>query len=54
MFSPIVKHIIIRILLSMVENFDLELKQMDMKTVFLYGDLDETILIRQLEGYEKK
>src|ERR1051325_1148699 len=27
---------------------------MDVKTAFLYGDLDETILMRQPEGYVKK
>lgn len=44
--SPIVKHISIRILLVMVAKFDLELEQMDVKTTFMYGDLDETILMR--------
>ena len=27
---------------------------MDVKTTFLYGDLDETILMRQPEGYAEK
>ena len=54
MFSPVVKHRFIRILLATVERFYLELEQMDVKTVFLYGDLDETILMRQPEGYVKK
>ena len=27
---------------------------MDVKTAFLYGDLDETILMRQPEGYVEK
>src|ERR1051325_10197320 len=35
-------------------QFDLELEQMDVKTAFLYGDLDETILMRQHEGYVEK
>jgi len=38
-----VKHRSIRILLSMVAKFDLELDQMDVKTAFLYGELEETI-----------
>ena len=46
-FSPIVKHRSIRILLSMVAKFDLELEQMDVKTAFLYGELEETIYLRQ-------
>jgi len=53
-FSPVVKHRSIRILLVMVVEFDLELEQMDVKKKFLYGDLDETILIEQPEGFEIK
>src|ERR1051325_8622962 len=41
-------------LLAMVAQFDLELEHMDVKTTFLYGDLDETILMRQPEGYVEK
>lgn len=53
-FSPIVKHMSIRMLLAMVAQFDLELEQMDVKTAFLYAYLDETILMRQPGGYAKK
>lgn len=53
-FSPIMKHISIRILISMVVGFDLELEQINVKTAFLYGDLDETILMKQPDGYEEK
>lgn len=53
-FSLIVKYISIRILFVMVARFDLELEQMDVKTAFLYGDLDETILMKKPEGYEAK
>lgn len=44
-FSPVVKHVSIRIIMSYVVNFDVELEQMDVKTVFLHGNLDETIYI---------
>lgn len=54
MFSHVVKHSSIQILLVMVEKFDLELEKMDVKTIFLYVDLDETILIRKPEGYAEK
>ena len=50
-FSPVVKHTSIRVLLAMVALFDLELEQLDMKTVFLHGELEETIYMSQPEGY---
>jgi len=44
-FSPVVKHFSIRVLLALVAQFDLELVQLDMKTAFLHGDLEEDIYI---------
>ncbi|KAH9698402.1 Integrase catalytic domain-containing protein [Citrus sinensis] len=49
-FSPVVKHSSIRILLAMVEQFDLELVQLNVKTVFLHGDLEEEIYMTQPYG----
>lgn len=46
-FSPTVKHISIRMLLAIVARFYLELEQMDVKSTFLYDDLDETIMMKQ-------
>jgi len=46
-FSPVVKHRSVRMLLAMVVVFNLGLEQMDVKTTFLYGDLDETIYMNQ-------
>ena len=40
-FSPVVKHVSIRLILSIVVNKDYELDQLDVKTVFLHGNLDE-------------
>ena len=51
-FSPVVKHTSIRVLLSLVAMKDLELEQMDVKTAFLHGDLEEQIYMSQLEGFE--
>ncbi|CAA7028219.1 unnamed protein product [Microthlaspi erraticum] len=51
-FSPVVKHVSVRFLLSMVVHFNMELQQMDVKTAFLHGYLDETIYMEQPEGYE--
>jgi len=46
-FSPIVKHSSIRVLLAIVALFDLELEQLDVKTTFLHGDLEEQIYMKQ-------
>ncbi|CAA7028145.1 unnamed protein product [Microthlaspi erraticum] len=53
-FSPVVKHVSIRLMLSAVVNRDYELEQMDVKTAFLHGDLEERILMKQPEGFIKK
>jgi hypothetical protein len=42
-FSHVVKHSSIRNLLSIVAMHDYELKQLDVKTAFLYGELEEDI-----------
>ncbi|WVZ91577.1 hypothetical protein U9M48_037728 [Paspalum notatum var. saurae] len=46
-FSPVVKHSSIRMLLSLVAMHDYELEQLDVKTAFLHGELDETIYMRK-------
>jgi len=38
-------------MLALVSHFDLQLKQMDVKTIFLNGDLEEEIYMKQLEGF---
>lgn len=50
-FSPVVKHCSVRIMLSMVAQFDLELVQLDVKTEFLHGDLYDEIYMSQPNGY---
>ena len=37
-FSPVVKHASIRIVLGLVTHFDMQLEQMDVKATFLHGD----------------
>lgn len=53
-FSHIVKHSSICALLALVSMHDLELEQADVKTTFLYAELEETIHMQQLEGFEIK
>ena len=53
-FSPVSKKDSLRIIMALVAHFDLELHQMDVKTAFLNGNLDEDIYMEQLEGFAKK
>ena len=46
-FSPVVKLVSIRLVLALVALLDLELEQLDVKTAFLHGDLDEDIYMEQ-------
>ena len=42
-FSPVVKLTSIRTVLGLASSFNLEVEQMDVKTAFLHGDLEEEI-----------
>ena len=53
-FAPVVKHASIRILLAVVNQKNWEMQQLDVKTAFLHGDLEESIYMHQPEGYVKK
>jgi hypothetical protein len=50
-FSPVTKLTSIRVLMSLAATFDLEIEQMDVKTFFLHGDLEEEIYMKQPEGF---
>jgi len=39
------------VLLAFVVLFDLELEQLDVKTIFLRGKLEDEIYIKQSEGF---
>jgi len=49
-----VKFNTIKFVLSIVANEVLYLEQLDVKTAFLHGDLDEEIFVHQLEGFSKE
>ena len=51
-FSPVVKHLSIRFMLSITVNLDLELEQLDIKTMFLHGTLEENIYMEQPEEFQ--
>lgn len=53
-FSPVVRHTSIRMLLSLVIEFNMELDQMDVKTTFLHKDLTEVIYMQQPLGFTSK
>jgi len=53
-FSPVIKYTTIRVMLALIAHYNLELEQMDVKTAFLHGDLDEVIYMKQPPGYINK
>ncbi|KAA0067243.1 retrotransposon protein, putative, Ty1-copia sub-class [Cucumis melo var. makuwa] len=53
-FSPVVRHSSIRLILSIVVHFDMFIEQMDVTTTFLHGELEEVIYMAQPKGYEVK
>ncbi|KAF1318445.1 Integrase catalytic core protein, partial [Globisporangium splendens] len=50
-FAPMAKFTSIRIILSLAAKYNLMLHQMDVKTAFLNGVLDEDIYMKQPDGY---
>ncbi|CAM8960498.1 unnamed protein product [Rhodiola kirilowii] len=53
-FALAVKFKTIRIMLALVAINDLELEQLDVKTAFLHGELDEQIYMKQPPGFIDK
>ncbi|KAH9667565.1 retrovirus-related pol polyprotein from transposon TNT 1-94-like protein [Citrus sinensis] len=50
-FSLMVRLTTVRIVLAMCATFDLHLEQLDVKTAFLHGELEEEIYMLQPEGF---
>ena len=50
-FSPVSCKDSFRIIMALVAHYDLELHQMDVKTAFLNGDLEENVYMAQPKGF---
>jgi hypothetical protein len=51
-FAPVSRQVTLRTLLAVAAAKDLEVDQLDVKTTFLNGDLEEEIWMEQPEGFE--
>ena len=51
-FSPVVKQTSIRIMMAKAAKFDLDMDQMDVKTAFLHGKLEEEIYMAEPDGFK--
>ena len=58
-FSPVARHTSIRVVLgllglsALIAHQDLEFEQLDVKTAFLHGNLEEEIFLEQPKGFKK-
>jgi hypothetical protein len=53
-FLPVVRITSVRLILAIVAHIDLELYQMDVRTAFLNGEINEEIYMDQRLGFEAK
>ncbi|RVX03366.1 Retrovirus-related Pol polyprotein from transposon TNT 1-94 [Vitis vinifera] len=53
-FSPVVKMSSIRVVFGLATSMNLEIEQLDVKTVFLHGDLEEEIYMERPKGFTIK
>jgi hypothetical protein len=50
-FAPVAKFPTVRIMFALAAHFDWDIEQMDVKTAFLYPEIDEEVYIKMPEGY---
>lgn len=53
-YSPVTRIASIRLLIALAAIYNLEIHQMNVKTAFLNGDLEEEIYVDQPEGFVVK
>ncbi|KAF4979965.1 hypothetical protein FDECE_17964 [Fusarium decemcellulare] len=53
-FAFVVKPMSYKAIFAIAAALDVEIEQMDVKTAFLYGDIDEEIYVSQPEGFDDK
>ena len=53
-FAPVDKMTSIRTVLSIAASMNLEVDQLDVKTGFLHGDLEQETYMQQPEGFMKR
>ena len=52
-FAPVAKFPTVRIMLALAMHFDWEIEQMDVKTAFLYPEIEGEIYISIPEAYQE-
>jgi len=52
-FAPVAKFTTVRVMLALATHFDWEIHQMDVKTAFLYPEIEEEVYITIPEGYDE-
>ena len=50
-YSPVARIATIRVLLALAASYGLHVHQMEVKTAFLYGELEEEIYMEQRDGF---
>lgn len=50
-FASVVKPMSYKLLFAIAAAYDLEIEQMDVKTAFLYGDIDTEVYVEQPQGF---